>query len=141
MSLTYQKPDISGNPHSVSVAALVETKTANYTVLASDNGKTFLSALDGIVFTLPPTANGLEFTFISTAADGAAAMNISPDAADMIYGTFTLAATIVKLTGVDDTDIVLAKADQVIGDFVRLTADQAGTGWIITNSSGIWASA
>lgn len=137
---TYIKPDISGNPHSVKVEAEVESKTANYTVLVSDNGKTFDSSLDNMVFTLPPTQNGLRYRFVNKAAAGQAKMNISPDANDMIIGTFTLAASVVTLTGVDDTDIINTKVSETKANWVELTAD-GDAGWYITGSAGIWASA
>lgn len=135
---TYIKPDSSGNPHSVKVEANVETKTANYTVLKSDNGKTFLSALDNMVFTLPEPENGLEFTFINNATAGAAKMNVSPVATNYIRGTFTLALSVVVKLPVLDKDIINTKASAKKGDFVRLCAD-GSLGWIIMDSVGVWA--
>lgn len=138
MSLTYSKPDISGNLHSVSVAALMETKTDNYTVLASDNGKTFCIATASKVFTLPPTQNGLRYRFVNTGAATNNTVRIAPNAADKIIGTFTLAASIVKLPGVDNKYIDNTAGTSVKGDWVELTGDGVD-GWYITGSDGIWA--
>lgn len=138
--MSYNKPDISGNLHTVNIGALIEIKTANYTILESDNGKVFGGGADNIVFTLPPTRNGLQYRFYHNLANGGAKIYISPNAADGIFGTLTLAASVVVMPGTDDTDLVLTKASAIKGDWVELTADGL-TGWIITGSAGIWASA
>lgn len=53
-----------------SYASPVVAKTANYQVLGSDSGTEFttVGAAGEVDFTLPPPANGLQYTFIATAA-------------------------------------------------------------------------
>ena len=48
----------------------IETKTSNYTVTTGDSGKTFVSATDGVVFTLPAIATGAVYKFVNAAEDG-----------------------------------------------------------------------
>lgn len=139
MADTYIKSDSSGNPHSVSVAAKIETKTDNYTVLVSDNGKTFFIATDAKTFTLPPTQNGLKYRFVNTGATTNNNVKVDPDAADAIWGTFTLAASVVVVTPVDGKYMENPAASSQNGDWIELTAD-GSVGWIITGSSGIWQS-
>ena len=116
----------------------VETKTDNYTVLATDSGKTFLMGTDAKTFTLPATVAGLTFTFINSGADGNNIVTISPAAADAIHGTTGNAGAVV-LGGVDDKDLINTKSTATTGDMVTLIGDGVA-GWYVTTSSGIWAS-
>ena len=62
-----------------------EIKTANYTVvIGDDSGKTLVSTLDTILYTLPSIAVGNTITFINMADDGQADLSISPAASDGI---------------------------------------------------------
>lgn len=119
----------------------VVTLTDNYTVTAADSGKTFLIATDAKVITLPATVAGLELTIVNTGAAGNNIVTISPNAADGISGTFTLAATVVTDAGVVDKDIINTKATATCGDFVKLlgTGVTGTKAWIVTGSAGIWA--
>jgi len=106
-------------------------KTANYTVVINtDAGKTFVSALDAIVFTLPAIAIGNTFTIMNTADDGDAAINIAPNASDGIsyVGSTT-----------DDKDLINTKATAKKGDFVTLASLDQLVAWQVTASRGIWA--
>ena len=106
-------------------------KTANYTVvIVTDSGKVFSSVLDGVVFTLPSIAGGEVYTFINTAEDGAAALNISPAAADgiMYAGSNT-----------DDKDLINTKATAIKGDYIKIKSSEAGTvAWQVVDARGIW---
>ena len=107
-------------------------KTADYTVVVNtDSGKIFASALDGITYTLPAIAAGEVYTFINIGLDGAAAINISPNASDgiMYVGSNT-----------DDKDLINTKATAKRGDMVTLKSSEAGSvAWQVANAIGIWA--
>ena len=90
----------------------------------------FALATDGKTFTLPPTANGLKFTFINTGADGAVLLNIDPDDADSIDGN--------DLEGADGGILSNTKSTATSGDTVSIVGDGA-VGWWIISSLGVWA--
>lgn len=121
--------------------SVVETITADRTLLASDSGKTFLVGTDGLVITLPATIAGAEFTFVNIGAAGNNIITLSPVAADGIAGTITLAASVVTRVGTVDTDLVNTKATSTKGNSVKIVGTGAtGTGaWYILSSTGIWA--
>ena len=107
-----------------------EIKTANYTVaINTDAGKTLVSTLDAIVYTLPSIAIGNTITFVNMADDGQAALNISPAAVDGI--TYAGSA-------VDDKDLILTASGSKVGDRVTLLGDGSG-GWVILDGFGNWA--
>ncbi len=122
------------------IADLIDTalddqviKTANYTVVAgTDSGKTFVSALDGMVFSMPTmVANtGNTVTLMNTADDGDAEMNISPSSLDSI--TYLGSA-------VDDKDLINTKATSKKGDFVTLASLDGVVSWQVVAVRGIWA--
>lgn len=106
-------------------------KTANYTVVTTtDSGKTFVSTLDGIVYTLPAIAIGNTITFVNMAEDGTASLSISPAAVDGI----TYAGT-----QVDDKDLINTKATAKKGDFVTLSSLDGTAAWQVVAARGIWA--
>jgi hypothetical protein len=108
-----------------------EIKTANYTVVVNDDsGKTLVSTLDGIVYTLPSIAIGETVTFVNMAEDGAAALNISPAALDGI--TYAGSST-------DDKDLINTKATAKKGDFVTLASLDGVVAWQVVAARGIWA--
>ena len=123
----------------LAVQARVETLTASKTLTAKDNGKTFLIGTDELVMTLPATVKGLEFTFVNIGADGNNIITISPNASDGIFGTITLAASIVQMAGTADTDVINTKSTALKGDSMKLEGDGAD-GYAIVSSTGIWAS-
>ena len=112
----------------------------DYTLTEADNGKTFAIATDAKVITLLPTIAGFKCRFINIGADDNNIVTISPNASDGIFGTLTLAASIVIMPGTADTDLINTKSGANKGDFVDLEGDGVD-GWAITGSSGIWASA
>ena len=108
-----------------------EEKTANYTVVINDDsGKTFISTLDGITYTLPSIAIGNTITFVNMAEDGAAALNISPAALDGI--TYAGSST-------DDKDLINTKATAKKGDYVTLASLDGVVAWQVVESRGVWA--
>ena len=119
--------------HSFLIDINSEVKTANYTVIiTTDSGKTLTSKLDGIVFTLPSIAIGNTVTFVNTALDGQAALNISPATLDGI--TYAGSST-------DNTDLINTKATAKQGDFVTLASLDGIVAWQVVAVRGIWAKA
>ena len=119
----------------------VVTVTDNITLTADDSGKTFLVGTDAKVITLPSTEAGVKYTFINSGAAGNNIITISPQAADGISGTITLAATVVVDAGVVNKDLINTKATSKCGDTVTLigTGNAGTSAWIIASSTGIWA--
>lgn len=119
----------------------VTVVTDNLTLTADDSGKTFLIGTDAKVITLPATEAGVKYTFINSGAAGNNIITISPQAADGISGTITLAASVVVDAGVIDKDLINTKATSKAGDTVTLigTGVAGTTAWIIASSTGIWA--
>lgn len=108
-----------------------EIKTGNTTVIIStDSGKTFVSTLDAIVYTLPSIAIGNTITFVNMADDGQAALNISPAAADGI--TYAGSST-------DNKDLINTKATSKKGDFVTLASLDGVVAWQVVAARGVWA--
>lgn len=120
----------------------VVTVTDNITLTANDSRKIFLIGTDAKVITLPPTEAGLDFTFINSGAAGHNIITISPQEADGISGTITLAASVVVDAGVVNKDLINTKTTSKAGDSVRLlgTGAEGTTAYIIASSTGIWAS-
>ncbi len=109
----------------------IETKTSNYTVvITTDSGKTFVSATDGVVFTLPSTAIGNSFKFVNNAANGTNALTISPAAADGIC---------YAGTKVDDKDLINTKATSKQGDYVVISSLDGVVAWQVTQVRGTFA--
>ena len=131
--------DLSGWVHRALYSEIV-TVTDNLTLTTEDSGKTFLVGVDAKVITLPSTAV-VKYTFINSGAAGNNNITISPQAADGISGTITLASTVVVDAGVVNKDLINTKATSKTGDSVTLIGTgNAGTGaWIIASSTGIWA--
>ena len=107
-------------------------KTANYTVvITTDSGKTFVSKLDAIVFTLPAIAVGNVVTIVNMAEDGKAKLSISPNASDGI--TYAGSST-------DNKDLINTKATAKKGDYVTIQAMNGDvTAWQVVGARGVWA--
>ena len=109
----------------------IETKASNYTVVATtDSGKTFVSATDGVVFTLPAIATGAVYKFVNAAEDGTNTLTISPNASDGIdyAGSKT-----------DDKDVINTKATSKQGDFIVIASLSSTTHWSVTSVRGVFA--
>lgn len=135
------KTTATGELLNLSTAANVVTLTANTPLTKADSGKVFLIGTDALVVTLPPTELGLEFTFINSGAAGNNIVTISPQAADGIAGTITLAASVVTRVGTVDVDLVNTKATSTKGNSAKIVGTGvAGTGaYYIVSASGIWS--
>lgn len=94
-------------------------KTADYTVVAADNGTYFttLGADDAVNFTLPALKRGLAFEFFAEADQS---MTITAPAAD----------TLVVFNDAAATSIAFSTADEKVGAKVKVRANSAGTKWL-----------
>lgn len=128
---------VAGNINGQADTAVV---TGNVTLTSADSGTTYFIGTDALVVTLPAAATagaGTRYTFVNSGADANNIITISPNSADAIWGTITLAGTVVDLGGVDDKDLINTKVTSIKGDSVELVCD--GTDWYVQNSTGIWA--
>lgn len=110
-----------------------EQLTGTKTFDAQDTGKLFCvtAAGDGDALTLPAIADGFGGAIIlAVGAFGTTAVTIAPDANDMILGP--------DITGANDKDLILTKATQRRGDFVKLDLGDAD-GYVVTEMRGTWA--
>ena len=108
----------------------IETKTSSATLTTGDSGKTFVSATDGVVFTLPAIATGEVYKFVNTAEDGTNTLTISPNANDGIA---------YAGTKVDNKDLINTKATSKQGDYVVLASFEETGAWQVTDVRGIFA--
>lgn len=108
-----------------------ETISADKTLDAEDSGKLFWVDTDAKTITLPAIAAGLDgFVIVNGGAFGTVAVNISPDANDMILGP--------DITGANDKDLINTKATARRGDHVILGGNDAD-GYSVQAIRGIWA--
>ena len=108
----------------------IETKTSNTTLTAADSGKTFVSATDGVVFTLPAIATGEVYKFVNAAEDGTNTLTISPNASDGIQ--YAGSAT-------DDKDLINTKSTSKQGDYVVIASLDSTANWSVTEVRGVFA--
>ncbi len=116
----------------------VETITTSVSLVAADSGKVFFIATDALVITLPSTVAGVRYTFVNTGADDNNSIVLSPAAADGIFGSITVAASVTVYDGTADTDITNTASGANLGDFVTIVGD-GDQGWAIVAGVGIWA--
>ena len=108
----------------------IETKTSSATLTTGDSGKTFVSATDGVVFTLPAIATGAVYKFVNAAEDGTNTLTISPNASDGIE---------YAGSKVDDKDVINTKATSKQGDFIVIASLSSTTHWSVTSVRGTFA--
>ena len=108
----------------------LENKSANYTIVNGDSGKTLTSSTDGIKFILPAISIGRVVTFVNTAPDGSNALTISPNANDGILYAGSLT---------DDKDLINTKATSKVGDFVVLASLNSTAHWTVVDVQGVFA--
>jgi sporulation protein YlmC with PRC-barrel domain len=108
----------------------LENKSSNYTVTAADSGKTFTSATDGVVFTLPAISIGRVYTFVNTASDGTNTLTISPNANDGILYAGSLT---------DNKDLINTKTTSKVGDFVVIASLNSTAHWTVVDAPGVFA--
>lgn len=114
--------------------------TDNVVLTAADCGKTLAIATDAKTYTLPATVAGCRYTFINAGANGNNIVELVPNAADQVFGTVTLASSVVVVAGAAGEHVVNTKATAKRGDSMTLVGDGAD-GWYIVASTGIWAEA
>lgn len=121
---------VGSTPIDINSVNLV-TKSANYTVLATESGANFLMTGVDKIFTLPATQLGLRFRFMLAAAGLSAGtgLQVAPAAVDKIMGN--------GFTSLDNKAAILAGASDREGDYIELTGDGVD-GWYITDILGTW---
>jgi len=107
-----------------------EAVAADITLDVQDIGKVMNVTADAKIVTLPATVIGYDFIIRNGAADAAALVTVSPQAADKIMGA--------DLAGVDNTDRTNTKTTAKRGDFIQLDAD-GNNGYYVKAEKGIWA--
>jgi hypothetical protein len=102
-----------------------QTKTASYTIVATDNYSQFnnLGATGTVVFTLPAIANGYFFGF-----HGEANQTITVTSAE--------GSNLIGLNSLTSTSASFSTSGQIIGAGFHVYSNAAGTKWIVENSSG-----
>jgi len=115
----------------------VETLTASKSLVIGDSEKTFLIGTDALTMTLPATSAGVRYKFINSGADANNIITISPNASDMIQGSFNHGGGRVVLSGTDDKDLVNTKASAKTGDSLVIVGDGVA-GWYIEECTGVW---
>jgi hypothetical protein len=108
------------------------TVGATVVLTAAQSGQVFInvSTSGSPSWTLPAAANGLTYTFIC--ANTTAGFTVT--AAGTIY-----AKTSATGTAISGTTLTNTQGTAVVGDTITLVSD--GTGWRMTNQSGIFAAA
>lgn len=140
---TITLPDLSGTVAMVSGAGAKKTLTivsTNTVLTAADCGKVLGIGTDARTITLPPTTAGCTYTIINTGGNGNNIVELVPDAADQVFGTVTLASSVVVIAGATGEHILNTKVTAKRGDSMSLIGDGVD-GWYITASTGIWAEA
>jgi hypothetical protein len=133
----------------VGMRGTMATVTASTSVADTQSGTTFLitSTSGGtVIMSLPATAAGLTYTFISTVGNTALAdsntIEITPVDVDKIGGTWNTTATTSYYTtlaaGTDKFPILGATGAIAIHDRLTLVGD-GSAGWIVVEGFGGWA--
>jgi hypothetical protein len=140
---TVTLPDATGTVAMVSGAGAAKSyalDTDNVVLAAADCGEVHAIATDAKTYTLPATIAGCQFTLINAGAAANNIIEIVPNAADQVFGTVTLAASVVVIAGAAGEHVLNTKASSQRGDSLTLIGDGAD-GWYILSSTGIWAEA
>jgi hypothetical protein len=106
-----------------------ETISDNKTLDSQDTGKVFFVTADAKTITLP-AVEGMAFRVVNGGAFGTVAVNISPNANDLVKGP--------DLAGVDNKDLINTKATANRGDYADIEYADA-TGWAVRRLVGTWA--
>lgn len=107
------------------------TISADTTLDATYAGKLLWVDTDAKIITLPAIATGLDgVQIVNGGGYGAVAVNISPNASDMILGP--------DITGADNKDLINTKATAQRGDFVVIGGNDAD-GYAALEMRGTWA--
>jgi hypothetical protein len=120
-----EEDEFGANPNRV-------TKSADYTVLATDNGKIIYVDTDTKIITMLATVAGFTVTIVNAAPAGTALIEVDVDNADKLLGGCGIAAAN------DGVKISNTKATAKRGDFIKLVGDGTN-GWNIVDKRGTWA--
>lgn len=95
-------------------------KTANYTVLGSDNGKLFTTTGAGaaVTFTLPAVKSGYCYGFLNAADQNMTVASAEGD-------------NIVTVNDLSADSVAFSTSSEKIGAFVKLYTNSAGTKWLV----------
>ena len=134
------KADVNGNVGLIE-DNLITTITADTTLTYEDSGSVILVGTDALIITLPDTKEGTRYTIMNSGAAANNIITVSPQAADGIAGTITLASSVVVLDGTIDKDAINTKSTSQAGDSITLigTGVAGVTAWLVESSTGIWA--
>lgn len=101
-----------------------QNKTANYTVVAADNGSLFttLGAVAEVDFTLPAIGPGLVFGFANQADQTMKVISAE-------------GSNVIALNNLTATSVAFSTSSQKIGGNVKVYSNPAGTKWIVENNS------
>ena len=116
--------------------------TASGDISEAELGNDHNVATDALTIGLPLITSGnlgCTVFFRNTGADANNTVAISPNAANKIIGSITLAASVVASGGVLNKDFINTKATSLKGDWFLLRAVSL-TEWYIIGAQGIWAS-
>lgn len=96
------------------------SKTANYTILSTDNGTLFdnTGAAGAVTFTLPAIANGYNFGFVAIANQN-------------LLVTSNEGTNVVVFNNASASTVSYQTAGQIIGGIFRIYTNAAGTKWIV----------
>jgi len=109
------------------------------TVTTAHCGGVLTAAADADgVFNLPATSAGCLLRFVNIGAAANNLLTINPDNADQIFGTVTLASSVVAIAGSAGDAVSNTKGTSIRGDSMTLLGDGVD-GWYIVSSTGIWA--
>ena len=119
-----------------------EDVSADNTVAIADSGVVLNQIADGKVTTLPAVASsnvGLTVIVylggvkaggpVGSGTNASLGHTISPNASDKIMG--------LGQAGTDDKDLLMAKANMMVGDYVKLRSDGVN-GWFVEEATGAW---
>lgn len=95
-------------------------KTANYTILPSDNGTLFTTtgASGAVTFTLPAIKSGYVFGFLNVVDQNMAIASAAGD-------------DIVTLNDASADSLTFSTSNEKIGAFVRIYSNHGGTKWLV----------
>ncbi len=110
---------------------MFETVSGNLTLDIEDTGKVLFVDTDATTTTLPAIATPLTATIVNIGAFGTVAINVSPNAGDLIHAP--------NLAGTNNKDHINTKATARRGDLVTIQSPADADGWGVLNQIGTWA--
>lgn len=119
--------------------AKVADITAAKTVLASENGTTFvLNAAAGATVTLPSLAQGLRYKFIVGATFATTDWVIDSAEGDNINGMIAdMGSTVAVVLAAGEDQVNFELGAESLGDWVELVADMDNSQWLLSGMCGI----